>query len=75
MVIFEAIHLIVQQFFILSQILVCVFQLPVFLNNNYVVFYIPWESFQGSEIYAIYIFICMHMFTYIFIYGDYGIMH
>lgn len=61
-----------QQFFILSQILVSlyVFQLPVFLNNNFVVFYIVWESFQGSEMYAIYIHIYMYMFTYIFTYRD-----
>lgn len=55
-----------QQFFILSQILVSlyVFHLSVILNNNFVVFYVLWGSLQGSEIYAIYI----HMYVYVHIY-------
>lgn len=48
-----------QQFFMLSQVLVCLYvlQLLVILNSNFVVFYILWESFQGNEICAIHIFV------------------
>lgn len=48
-----------QQLFMLSQVLVCLYvlQLLVILNSNLAAFYILWESFQGNEICAVYIFV------------------
>ena len=48
-----------QQLFMLSQVLVCLYvlQLLVILNSNLAAFYILWESFQENEICAVYIFV------------------